>query len=64
VDPYDDKGLQFFGFLITDAVRSEHPDLDAVTVIVEGTDRSWTATTAQHDGGILTAPAPPHVPMP
>jgi hypothetical protein len=56
VDPNSDKGLQQLGFWMMDSIRPAHPDLTALTVTVEDTDRSWTATPAQHDGGILTAP--------
>ncbi|MEW1980152.1 hypothetical protein AB0333_04355 [Citricoccus sp. NPDC079358] len=61
VDPYTDRNLQLFGFSVFDATRAENPDLEAVTVTVEGTDRTWTATTAQHDTGDTTAPPPPHM---
>jgi hypothetical protein len=62
VNPYDDKGLQHMGFLIMGPTRWDRPDLDELTVTVEGTDRAWTVTPEQVERGILTAPAPPHVP--
>ncbi|MDI3330118.1 MAG: hypothetical protein QJR09_05195 [Micrococcus sp.] len=38
------QGLQAFAVLFRDATEAEHPDLENVTVTVEGTDHAWTLT--------------------
>ncbi|GAA2038437.1 hypothetical protein GCM10009720_18630 [Yaniella flava] len=55
VTPNSDGGLQDFGFGFFEATLDSHPELEMVTVTVDGTDRSWTATPAQYENGVLTA---------
>lgn len=56
VNPHSDQGLQHMGFLIMGPTRWDVPELETLTVTVEGTDRAWTVTPEQVAGGILTAP--------
>lgn len=59
IEPHSDRHLQMFGFDVWSRAVSEYPELEAVTVTVKGTDRVWTVTPEQVDGGVLTAPYDP-----
>ncbi len=61
VNPYSDAGLQHMGFLIMGPTRWDVPELETLTVTIEGTDRAWTVTPEQTERGVITAPHPPHV---